>query len=79
MAATMLSHYDCIMNNALKPVTQSQLRLAVEASGNALDACTAQWYDGHGSAAASGMALFCRGGKLLNDTLEHAEAGRISG
>ena len=46
MAATMLSHYDCIMNNALKPVMQSQLRLAVEASGNALDACTAQWYDG---------------------------------
>ena len=42
----MLSHYDCIMNDALKPVTQSQLRLAEEASGNALDACTAQWFMG---------------------------------
>ena len=43
MAAAMLSHYDCIMDYALKPVTQSQLRLAEEAGGNALDACTAQW------------------------------------
>ena len=46
MAAAMLSHYDCIMNDACKPVTQSQLRLAEEASGNALDACTAQCYIG---------------------------------